>query len=130
MSNVNLADFKTLYLSTAQEYIQKMQDGLVTLRTSPEDTAAIEVVHLSAHSLKSQSLVMGYTTTGELSHVIEVIFRKLLDERGSLSEKLISPLTEAIAGLDESVLQIEATGKEKNLSDLKENLQSEGGTTK
>ncbi len=124
MSDVNLSDFKTLYLSTAKEYVQKMEIGLGTLKNNPRDVEALESVHRSAHSLKSQSLVMGYTSTGMVSHAIEIVFRKLVDEKGSLSEKLLSPLGDAIRELGISVIQIEESGEEKDLSEIKKNLET------
>ena len=118
MSDVNLSEFKTLYLSTAKEYLQAIRNGLEVLRTDPSNTEEIEIVHRSAHSLKSQSLVMGYETTGKLAHAIEVIFRNLHDTQGSLHESTMEDVEKGVGGLESSIRQIETTGGEQNLIDL------------
>ena len=118
MSDVNLSEFKTLYLSTAKEYIQAIHNGLEKLRTDPSNTDEIEIVHRSAHSLKSQSLVMGYETTGKLAHAIEVIFRDLHETHGSLLENKRESVEKGLNGLESSINQIETTGEEQDLTDL------------
>ena len=125
MSDVNLSEFKNLYLSTAKEYIQAMNKGLEVLRTDPTNKDEIEIIHRSAHSLKSQSLVMGYESTGRLAHAIEVIFRELHDSEGTLLDNVRENVEKSLVGLDASIKQIEITGQEQNLVDLISLLQAQ-----
>lgn len=116
MANINLEDFKALYLSTAHEYVQKMKKDLSELVENPSSKEALNELHLSSHSLKSQSLVMGYTTTGELSHSIERFARALKDKNVPFPVEHGLSLEKVTLALDSSIQKIENEGIEEPLS--------------
>lgn len=122
MVNINLSDYKTLYLSTARDYILQMKSSLQTLENASGDTAAKEILHRSAHSLKSQSLVMGYKTTGELSHQIEVYGRLIKDGTKDVLSHHLKAITKSVEMLDNSLQTIDISGIEIDLTEATEEL--------
>ncbi len=116
MANINLEDFKALYLSTANEYVQKMKRDFTELMQNPSASEALNELHLSSHSLKSQSLVMGYTTTGELSHSIERFARALKDKNIPFPLESGASLEKVITALEMSIQKIKNEGIEDSLS--------------
>ena len=52
MAQVNLADYKNLYLQTAKEYIDKISLSLNQLSNNSSDKEALNNLHVASHSLK------------------------------------------------------------------------------
>ena len=67
MSTVDLSKFKTLYNQTALEYVKKLEDTVTLLRTDAANKNAMNEIYIAAHSLKSQSLMMGYLSLAQAS---------------------------------------------------------------
>ena len=77
MSTVDLSKFKTLYNQTALEYVKKLEDTVTLLRTDAANKNAMNEIYIAAHSLKSQSLMMGYLSLAQASLLIERFFHAL-----------------------------------------------------
>lgn len=125
MSNVNLSDFQQLYLQTAKEHLVSMRQSIETLSQNTTDTSAIETLHRSAHSLKSESMVMKYESTGEVSLLIESIFRKIQDGEKNVDPSLLEHLSSVLSSLEQSLDQIELKGEETDLSETVSFLKKE-----
>ncbi len=122
----DLSQYKQLYIKTAFEYVKALQDNLAAYTTTPS-SEKIEILHRSAHSLKSQSLVMGYESTGLLCKEIEFIFRKVKDSELILSEQLIHALAETFQKIYDSLESIKTSEIERNLTSETEELQKISG---
>lgn len=116
MTDVNLSDYKSLYLQTARKYITDLNTALTALQSDPSKKEAIETVYISAHSLKSQSQIMTYVKTGALSGTIEALFRTIHEGTKQLSIDMISQSKEAVAQISASVDSIEKENKELDLT--------------
>ncbi len=78
MAQVNLSDYKNLYLQTAKEYINKMLISLDKLTSDAFNKEALNDLHIASHSLRSQSQVMGYNDIAQLSKSLEEISNNAL----------------------------------------------------
>ncbi len=116
MGNVDLSDYKPLYIQTARKYIGDMNTALVQLEMDKTQKEAIETMYISGHSLKSQSQMMTYTQTGALSGTIELLFRTVREEKQPLTDEMITTLKETVAQLSASVDSIEKENKELDLA--------------
>lgn len=116
MANVNLSDYKNLYLQTARKYITDLDSALTVLLSDTTKKEAIETAYISAHSLKSQSQIMTYVQTGALSGTIEALFRTIHDGKQQLSPEMIKKSLEAVAQIRTSVDLIEKENKELDLT--------------
>jgi len=68
---MNVNDYRTLYLSEAEEGLQALESGLIGLESSSEPAAAINELFRHAHNLKGISGAMGYDEVVEASHALE-----------------------------------------------------------
>lgn len=116
MAKIDLNDYKALYNKTAQEYIQSLMSNVQLLEQNPASIESTDAAHLAAHSLKSQSMVMGYTTTGELCHELENYFHALQEANNPLPLQHLPQLKQALAALQRSLEAIMTNGTEQDLS--------------
>lgn len=74
--NDELAQFKSLYIQTAKDHIGVLKSSLAQFAVN-EEKEIVNSIFIAAHSLKSQSLMMGYQKVGRASQLIEQTFRNL-----------------------------------------------------
>lgn len=103
-----LAQYKQLYLQTAWSYLRTLESNLFVLKADLTNTAAVEESHLSAHSLKSQSLVMGFEGLGHLCHDLEIFFKDIKDGKRPLTVEDITTLAEATQEMKKTLAEISA----------------------
>lgn len=115
---MDLSKYKELYLSTAKEYVTTIENSLLALQSDPTQKEAIDSIHLSAHSLKSQSQVMGFTQTAEVCKRIEFIFKDIQNGTKIVSTDLLERLTKTVQALQQSLISIEQNNTETDLSQV------------
>lgn len=106
------SQFQDLYVSTAREYIQSLDESLLKLEKNPQDREAIEEIFRNSHSLKGQSAVMKYDNTAYLCHTIEDIFYEIKKKRLNLSPQVADLLFSAFDSLKKAIDQIEKEKKD------------------
>jgi chemotaxis protein histidine kinase CheA len=106
MAQVDLTDYKNIYLKTAKEYINNMFSSYSKLSVSFHDKEAVNVVHISSHSLKSQSQVMGFTNIVNLCMNMEKNSQDILDGTVKIDEKFVSLLKDTIDRLNLEIAKI------------------------
>ena len=116
MANVDLSDYKTLYIQTARKYIGDMNTAVVQLGMDMTKKEAIESMYISGHSLKSQSQIMTYVQTGALSGTIEMLFKLVREGKQPLTTDIMVELKETLVKLEASVNSIEQDNKELDLA--------------
>ncbi len=116
MTHVDLHDFKILYCQTAQEYISGMKKDAEVLSRDVTNKEKAADLFMKAHSLKSQSLVMGYTGIGNLSKAIELLFREIKEDKRLNSISVMGTVQKAIVSMQESLQEIIATGIEGDMT--------------
>lgn len=82
MTNTDLSSYKSLYLQTAKEYIEKITASLGQLLSDVSNKEALNNLHIASHSLKSQSQVMGFTDIADLCLRIEKTSNDILNGIG------------------------------------------------
>lgn len=120
MEKSDLEQFKALYLSTGKEYIEKLKESVEVLRQDPTRQESLDSFHISAHSLKSQSLVMGFVSTGELAHSLERFARSLKEKTLAFPVEHAEKVTKIITELEGSLNHIETIGTE---NEMKQSIQ-------
>ena len=101
MAQVNLADYKNIYLQTAKKYINTMSSSCNKLADNLQDKDSINALHISSHSLKSQSQVMGYNDIAQLSKSLEEISNNALSANNPLTNDVIVDMKKSINELEE-----------------------------
>lgn len=119
--STDLAQYRELYLKTSRDLLTEMQTQLTRLTNDQEDAEAIAIFHRTAHSLKSQSLVMGYEQIGNVSRQLEALFLLFKEKELSLNQTYIDMVTTIISHIEHAILDIEKSEHEPDLSeDIKE----------
>ncbi len=116
MDEQDIVKYRGLYLQTARSYLIDMQRNIVLLANDPERKDSLEIVHLSAHSLASQSLMMGFNSIGAYSSLVEKIAKAKQEGTLSWSKDLLLLIDAEITRVHAALNEIEKTGKELDLS--------------
>jgi len=112
MAQVNLSDYKTLYIQTAKEYVNSMFLSCDKLTINVSDKEALNNLHISSHSLKSQSQVMGYNDIAQLSKSLEEISNNALLGNNPLTDNIMVDIKKSIKKLQEILKRVQDdTGK-------------------
>ena len=111
-----LAQYKPLFLQTAWDYLRQLETSIDFLRENTHQKEAIVSAHISAHSLKSQSIVMNYEETAKLCHELEQLFSLLKDTEERLSSDDLVKLTGVVMSLKEAVSAISADHTEPDMT--------------
>lgn len=122
----SLSSYKNLYIETAKVYLHNLEKDIEILSKDPKDNYALQDTYICAHSLKSQSAVMGFIEVETLSQVIERLFHDIRENKIMLTGELLTLLKHALHGLNRSILHIEKDNTEENLSEHRRNLLSIG----
>lgn len=117
MSNVDMSTYKTLFLSSAHDFVENLRRNLKLLNKNPQNKTFSYEVFRCAHSLKGQSLAMGHKTTAALSFLLESIFREIHEGRMSYPSSLYVTLTHTVDQLDSSLQSIQINDKEIDLTE-------------
>jgi len=109
---INLSAYKTLYLETAR----KLVGEYVKVISSPEIDQTIPDLVRIFHSIKGQSMAMGYTNIAQLALQIETLCRALVESKSHLTPALREILPPPQKLLDE----LDAIEKSNTDSSIKE----------
>lgn len=107
MAPIDLGSYKSIYLKTAREYIDKMSVSLDILYSDVSNKDALNNLHIASHSLKSQSQVMGFADVADLCLDIEKVSNDALQAGSQINNDLISVLKESLEKLRLLLSQIE-----------------------
>lgn len=119
----NLSAYKNLYIETAKVYLTNLSKDLESLSKNHTMKYAIQDAYISAHSLKSQSAVMGFSEMEALCQVIEKMFHDIREGDTVLSSELLKLLQHAHHGLVRSIEHIENEDTEENLTQHRKDLE-------
>jgi chemotaxis protein histidine kinase CheA len=109
MTSTDLSDYKNIYLQTAREYTNSLSSGCSKLSINSMDNEAINNIHISSHSLRSQSQVMGFSTIADLSGSIEKASDDILSKVSLVDEKFINLLKNSVDELNLELSKLEKT---------------------
>ncbi|OGK35925.1 hypothetical protein A3A93_05750 [Candidatus Roizmanbacteria bacterium RIFCSPLOWO2_01_FULL_38_12] len=107
----SMADYHDLYLQTAGDLIKVLQQ-LKKISTSKNDKNTIFEFYRAAHSLKSQSLMMGYEQIGMTCRLLEALLRDIHDGKQIVSSLILADAEAVVDHLKRSLDQIKNKNKE------------------
>ena len=119
----DLSAYKNLYLETASVYVHHMMEDITRLLERPSDKYSLNNMYISAHSMKSQSEVMGYLSMGKISRVIERICHDAKESHTPISSVVLEIIQTALQQMRNSLQAIEKTNSENDLSDMTAELE-------
>lgn len=116
MVSSDYAQYKPLFVQTAWDYMREMEHGMELLRSDASNQHVLEIMHISAHSLKGQSLVMGFAEFGETAHSLEKLFAGIKDGKDILTGEELLQVSGVIESMKQVLTQISAEDKEADMS--------------
>jgi two-component system chemotaxis sensor kinase CheA len=99
MSN-DVSQYREVFFAEAQEHLQTLNDGLLSLEKNPSDEEAINVVFRSAHTIKGMAATMGFNTITMLTHHLEDVLDKVRAGTAKLSPPLSDLLFQGVDALE------------------------------
>jgi two-component system chemotaxis sensor kinase CheA len=85
-----------MFFDEAKEYIETLNNGILTLEQNPSDKATIDAVFRAAHSLKGMAAAMGFDNLTELTHKMENKLDQVRDGRLEVKTKFVDLLFQAL----------------------------------
>ncbi len=116
--------YKALYLQTARQYVKELQDNLTLVNTGKEAEESLASLHRAAHSLGSQSTMMGYVQMSTASSHLEKIFLAAKEKRKELTHEILPLLIKAANEMEACMEIIDQDSKESDLSQTIQELQT------
>lgn len=117
MNPDDIVKYKSLYLQTSWGYLNMLQKNVAFLLKDPQEEKAIDASHLAAHSLKSQSALMGYNQIGKIAGQMEEVFRAVKEKTFVLQNDLLGVVLSALSKIHFSLEQIAENGAEVDMTD-------------
>lgn len=109
-------DLVATFLEEAQEHLQALEDGLLTLENGDADPDLLNAIFRAAHSIKGGSGIVGLMELMRFTHAFENVLGKLRDGKLQTDASLTTVL---LQGLDILRLYIaEAQGETADLSTM------------
>lgn len=107
MAPTNLSDYKDLYMQTAKEYVSSLLENTSLLVQNPQDLDATKAIHMSSHSLKSQSQVMGYNDIVNICLSIEKSSDDVLKGNSTFNDQAVSNIKKSVEELEEILKRVQ-----------------------
>lgn len=113
---IDLQEYKELYLQTSQDLLEDIKSCLNSFDEEIGNSVLIDTAHRSAHSLKSQSLVMGYTQIGLAAKILEKLFKNAKDATITLDANLLRVAQALLEDMQLSLTKIKENQGELSLT--------------
>jgi chemotaxis protein histidine kinase CheA len=117
MNHEDVVKYKSLYLQTSWGYLNMLQKNVGFLLNGVQSENVIESLHLAAHSLKSQSILMGYNQIGQFSGLLEQIFKAAKEKSFVPNNEILDLILNGLNNVHLSLTQIAENGTEVDMSE-------------
>jgi two-component system chemotaxis sensor kinase CheA len=103
---MDLKRFHTIFVEEASEHLETLENGLMQLEKTPDDTELLNAIFRSAHTIKGSSGTIGLLDIASFTHVMEEILESLRAGELHPSKEMISTLLEALDMIKEMVAAV------------------------
>lgn len=88
MDTANQQRILGYFIEEAKEHLQTLEQGILQLATSVQDTETVNEMFRAAHSVKGGAAMLGYTSIQKTAHRLEDSFKVLKDNPVDVDQKL------------------------------------------
>ena len=88
MDTANQQRILGYFIEEAKEHLQTLEQGILQLATSVQDTETVNEMFRAAHSVKGGAAMLGYTSIQKTAHRLEDSFKILKDNPVDVDRKL------------------------------------------
>lgn len=93
---IDRTKFLPLFKSEAEERLEKLNKGLLSLEKNPDDLEQVKALFREAHTLKGSAKMLGVDEINQISHRIEDIFASLQEKKIKFSSGLADRVFKAL----------------------------------
>lgn len=113
MDEMDLSQFKEVFISEAKEHLVALNSALVELEKNPSNKDVLNKIFRVAHTLKGMSATMGYDKITSLTHSMEDILDKLRKGSAEAKGNIVDVIFECFDKLDSLIEDIETGAESK-----------------
>ncbi|MFC7372192.1 chemotaxis protein CheW [Fictibacillus iocasae] len=125
---MEMTQYLDVFLDESREHLQSINTQLLLLESNPGETAIVNEIFRSAHTLKGMSATMGYTDLASLTHMMENLLDAIRNKKAEATPDVLDALFASIDHLEAMVGSIGSGGDgQRDVSDtvrLLEQLES------
>lgn len=114
----DLSAYKALFVKTAGENANGILDSLLVLEKNGGDENAITTIFIKSHSLKGQSMTMGYTGIAKAALAIERYTRQVREQKEIVPLQIINAMRYGIEKIQASLRTVEEHNSELPMSEV------------
>ncbi len=107
MSSEQEERIKRLFLLEAEEHLQTLENLLVDLKATMEDSESVNEMYRAAHSVKGGAAMLGFTSVNKIAHRLEDCFKILKDNPVEIDDAIESQFVRGYDVLKELVEKIQ-----------------------
>lgn len=111
---MDMRQYLEIFIEEAKEHLQRLNQFLLQLENSPEDSAMLNEIFRGAHTLKGMSGTMGFNRMSRLTHDMEDVLHALRSGEIKVTTSLIDLLFKCLDALENYLNNIIETGNEGN----------------
>ena len=112
---MDMSKYKAMFLTEAQEHLQKMGALLVDVEANPQNRSGIDSLFREAHSIKGMAASMGYQQTADLSHHLEDSL-DFFRQQGEITAEAIDHLLAGVDLIELLLKDIDAGREERSVT--------------
>ncbi len=102
-----------MFFDETKEYVETLNNGILTLENNPGDKETIDAVFRAAHSLKGMAATMGFENLTELTHKMENMLDRVREGKLEVTTEFIDLLLQGLDNIQFLVEKIrESEGEE------------------
>lgn len=95
--------YRTLFFEETDDHLAQLNDHVLQLENDPQDSALLNDIFRSAHTLKGMAATMGYDVMTQLTHKMENIFELFKTGTLQVTQQSISLIFKCLDRLSELV---------------------------
>ncbi|WP_046175037.1 chemotaxis protein CheA [Domibacillus indicus] len=102
-----------IFIDESKEHLQAMSEHLLELEKDPGNTAIVNEIFRSAHTLKGMSATMGYEDLANLTHKLENVLDAIRNQQISVTVAIMDIVFSSVDDLEAMVEDISSGGDGK-----------------
>ncbi len=116
---MDISSFKEVFAAEARDYLQSLNEDLLSFENDPSDKTTVDDMFRAAHSLKGMAGTMGFDELAEFTHEMESVLDLLRNGELEPSQEVINAL---FASVDTLEVLLEQTINEEPITPVREQI--------
>jgi two-component system chemotaxis sensor kinase CheA len=116
---MDLSNYLEMFIEESKEHLQAINDELLNLESDSENTAIVNEIFRSAHTLKGMAGSMGFDDLASLTHEMENVLDLLRNSKLKITPEIMDVIFQCVDLIEKMVDSIEQGGDGKeNVTDV------------